>query len=62
MREASTDPQSVGIMGVFSSELWTGLAGIKSAEMSALCRVVSAPHRGKVHNRSGDSKNNQLVL
>ena len=43
MREASTDPQSVGIMGVFSSELWTGLAGIKSAEMSALCRVVSAP-------------------
>ena len=43
MREASTDPQSVGIMGVFLSGLWAGLAGIKSAEMSALCRVVSAP-------------------
>ena len=43
MREASTDPQSVGIMGVFLSGLWAGLDGIKSAEMSALCRVVSAP-------------------
>ena len=43
MREASTDPQSVGIMGVFLSGLWAGLAGINSAEMSALCRVVSAP-------------------
>ena len=62
MREASTDPQSVGIMGVFLSGLWAGLAGIKSAEMSALCRVVSAPQIAMIHNRSGDSINSRLVL
>ena len=62
MRETSTDPQSVGIMGVFLSGLWAGLAGIKICRNERTLPRGIGPPSGKVHNGSGDSKNNQLVL